>query len=187
VIGLIGTPAWPWFQSFLNSSAVHFAWSPLAESARLMGISTLVVLAGIVVGLWLYRGKVKKSDAPDVLEAAVPPVWGVLANKFYVDEFYGVTVIAFYAWWARVADWLDRRVWGGIVALVAWLFGLWAQLNRLLDVYWVDGGFDKTCEELSTGGGLLASVESGRVQNYLRILAVAVVVLAAILLWSSRP
>ena len=24
------------------------------------------------------------------------------------------TVIAFYAWWARVADWLDRRVWGGV-------------------------------------------------------------------------
>ena len=76
-----------------------------------------------------------------------------------MDELYGVTVIAFYAWWARVADWLDRRVWGGIVALVAWLFGLWAQLNRLLDVNWVDGGFDKTCEELSTGGGLLARVE----------------------------
>ena len=43
--------------------------------------------------------------------------------------------------------------------------------NRLLDVDWVDGGFDKTCEELSTGGGLLSRVESGRVQNYLRILA----------------
>ena len=61
------------------------------------------------------------------------------------------------------------------------------KLNRLLDVDWVDGSFDKTCEELSNGGGLLARVQSGRVQNYLRILAVAVVVLAAILFWSSRP
>jgi NADH-quinone oxidoreductase subunit L len=86
-----------------------------------------------------------------------------------------------------VADWLDRRVWGGIVAAVAWLFGLWAQLNRSLDVNWVDGGFDKTCEELSSGGGLLASVQSGRVQSYLRILAAAVVALAIILFWSSRP
>jgi NADH-quinone oxidoreductase subunit L len=34
---------------------------------------------------------------------------------------------------------------------------------------------------------LLARVESGRVQNYLRILAAAVVALAAVLLWSSRP
>ncbi len=50
----------------------------------------------------------------------------------------------------------------------------------------VDGGFDKGCEELATGGGLLARVQSGRVQNYLRLLALAVVVLAAILIWSSR-
>jgi len=114
-------------------------------------------------------------------------VWAALRNRLYVDEFYGATVIAFYAWWARVADWLDRRVWGGIVAAVAWLFGLWARFNRLLDVEWVDGSFDKTCDELSSGGGLLARVQSGRVQDYLRILAVAVIVLAAILLWSSRP
>jgi len=78
-------------------------------------------------------------------------------------------------------------VWGGIVAAVVWLFGLWARFNRLLDVEWVDGSFDKTCDELSSGGGLLARVQSGRVQDYLRILAVAVIVLAAILLWSSRP
>ena len=78
-----------------------------------------------------------------------------------------MTVIAFYGWWARVADWLDRRVWGGVVAGVAWLFGLWAQLNRFLDTNVVDGSFDKGCEELSTGGGLLARVQNGRVQTYL--------------------
>jgi NADH-quinone oxidoreductase subunit L len=74
-----------------------------------------------------------------------------------------------------------------MVSAVAWLFSLWAQLNRLLDIHGVDGSFDKACEELSTGGGILSRLESGRVQNYLRILAVAVVALAAILFWSSRP
>jgi NADH-quinone oxidoreductase subunit L len=111
----------------------------------------------------------------------------VLRDKFYVDELYGVTVIAFYEWWARVADWFDRRVWGGVVASVAWSFGLWAQLNRFLDTNVVDGGFDKGCEELSTSGGLLARVQTGRVQTYLRILALAVVALVAFLIWSSRP
>jgi NADH-quinone oxidoreductase subunit L len=111
----------------------------------------------------------------------------VLHDKFYVDELYGATVIAFYAWWARVADWFDRRVWGGVVTGVAFAFGLWAQLNRFLDTNVVDGGFDKGCEELSSGGGLLAAVQSGRVQTYLRILALAVVALVAILIWSARP
>jgi hypothetical protein len=86
-----------------------------------------------------------------------------------------------------VADWLDRRVWGGIVAGVALAFRGWAQLNRLIDTFWVDGAFDKGCEEIATGGGLLARVQSGRVQTYLRLLALGFVVLVAILIWSSRP
>jgi NADH-quinone oxidoreductase subunit L len=104
----------------------------------------------------------------------------------YVDEFYGVTVIAFYGWWGRVADWLDRRVWGGAVSGVAWAFRGWAHLNRFLDTNVVDGGFDKGCEELSTGGGLLSRVENGRVQSYLRLLALGFVLLVAFLIWSSR-
>jgi NADH-quinone oxidoreductase subunit L len=39
---------------------------------------------------------------------------------------------------------------------------------------------------LSTGGGLLSRVQSGRVQSYLRLLAIAIIALAAILIWSSR-
>ena len=116
----------------------------------------------------------------------MPMTWSWLSNKFYVDEFYGATVIAFYGWWGRVSDWLDRRVWGGVVAGVAWTFGLWAQLNRFLDNNIVDGSFDKGCDELGVGGGLLSRMQTGRVQTYLRLLALAVVVLAAILIWSSR-
>jgi NADH-quinone oxidoreductase subunit L len=104
-----------------------------------------------------------------------------------VDEFYAVTVIAFYYIWARVADWLDRRVWGGIVAGVALAFRGLAHLDRLIDTFWVDGAFDKGCEELSTGGGILARIQTGRVQTYLRLLALGFVVLIAILIWSSRP
>jgi NADH-quinone oxidoreductase subunit L len=188
-LGLLGTPVWPWFHAFLESRAATFSWHGFAEPGLglLMVTSSLVVFLGLGLGWRLYGNKSPKPEEPDALEKSVPWLWAPLRDRLYVDEFYGVTVIAFYKWWARVADWLDRRVWGGIVALVAWLFALWAQLNRLLDVNWVDGGFDKTCEELSEGGGLLASIESGRVQNYLRILAVAVVALVVILFWSSRP
>ena len=188
-LGLIGTPAWPWFHAFLEGRAAVLSFRSLVEHSflLLMATSSLVVFLGLGFGWRLYGDKSPKPEEPDALEKSVPWVWAPLRDRLYVDEFYGATVIAFYSWWARVADWIDRRVWGGIVALVAWIFALWAQLNRLLDVNWVDGGFDKTCEELSEGGGLMASMQSGRVQNYLRILAVAVVALAVILFWSSRP
>ena len=187
-LGLVGTPAWPWFRAFLDGQAAPLHLDAFAEPAflSLLGASTVVVSLGIGLAWWLYGNKSPAPDAPDALESAVPPLWASLRDRLYVDEFYGLTVIAFYAWWARVSDWLDRCVWGGFVAAVAWLFRLWAGVNRFLDTHVVDGVFDKSCEELSAGGGLLARVQSGRVQSYLRLLAFAVAALAIILIWSSR-
>lgn len=141
---------------------------------------------GLGLGWWLYGNKSPRPEAPDVLEAAAPLPWAWLRDRLYIDELYGMTVIAFYWWWAKVADFLDRRIWGGVVTSVAWLFGLWARLNRFLDTNVVDGSFDKGCEEISVGGGLLSRMQSGRVQTYLRLLALAVVLLAIVLIWSSR-
>jgi NADH-quinone oxidoreductase subunit L len=188
-LGFIGTPAWPWFRAFLDGRAARFEFHTLFEPnlLLLMTASSLVVFLGLGMGWRLYGNKSPKPETQDVLEKSMPSVWAVLRDRFYIDEFYGATFIAFYYWWARVADWLDRRIWGGIVSAVAWFFGLWAHVNRLLDVDWVDGSFDKTCEEISTGGGILARMQNGRVQSYLRILAVAVVALAAILFWRSLP
>jgi NADH-quinone oxidoreductase subunit L len=188
-LGAIGTPAWPWFRGFLDSRVVGFAPRVLIEPGlfALMCASAFVVFLGLGLG-WKFYGDRSPSPAdPDALQEMAPRAWGWLRDRFYLDELYGLTVIAFYAWWARVSDWLDRRVWGGAVAGVAGCFGLWAQLNRFLDTNVVDGSFDKGCEELGVGGGLLSRVQTGRVQTYLRILALSVVALAAILIWSSRP
>jgi NADH-quinone oxidoreductase subunit L len=184
-LGAIGTPAWPWFRAFLEGRATAGIESE-PGMMTLMIASSVIVLAGLGLGWLIYGNKAVQAEAPDALERAMPAVWAVLRDKFYVDELYGVTVIAFYEWWAKVADWLDRRVWGGMVAGVALLFHGLARLNSSIDVNWVDGGFDKGCDELSNSGGLLARVQDGRVQKYLRLLALAVVALAAILIWSSR-
>ncbi len=187
-LGLIGTPLWPWFHAFLEGRPAAFNVHGFAEPGllALMATSTVVVLLGLGLGWWFYGNKTPAQEDPDALESAAPWVWTALRNRLYVDELYGVTVIAFYEWWAQVADWLDRRVWGGVVTGVAWSFRGVARFNRFFDTFWVDGSFDKGCEELATGGGLLARVQTGRVQTYLRILALAVVLLAAILIWSSR-
>jgi NADH-quinone oxidoreductase subunit L len=188
-LGLIGTPAWPWFRAFLESRTVSFAPQILLEPGllTLMAASTVVVFLGLGFGWRLYGHGAPSPEQPDVLEKAAPLPWAWLRDRLYIDELYAVTVIAFYGWWARVADWLDRRVWGGVVTGVAWAFRGWADFNRFLDTNWVDGSFDKGCEELSSGGGLLSRAQNGRVQTYLRILAFSVVALVAILIWSSLP
>jgi NADH-quinone oxidoreductase subunit L len=187
-LGAIGTPAWPWFRAFLEGRAASIDLGGFAEPglAALMLASTLIVFVGLWLGWTLYGGQAPAPGEPDRLEAALPKFWSWLRDRLYVDELYKVTLIAFYHWVARVADWLDRRVLRGAVTAVARLFGLGARLNRFLDNNIVDGGFDKGCEELSVGGALLARMQTGRVQTYLRLVALAVVVLAAILIWSSR-
>ena len=188
LLGAIGTPVWPWFRAFLDGHAARIDLAGFSEPGLivLMASSSVVVLLGLTLSWWIYGNKPVKAEDPDALERAFPTIWTLLEGNFYIDELYGVTVIAFYAWWARVADWLDRRVWGGIVSGIAWLFRQGAHLSRLFDVRWVDGGFDKSCEELANGGGLMSRIESGRVQIYLRLLALAIVLLTAILIWSSR-
>ena len=188
-LAAIGTPAWPWFRAFLEGRAARIDFAGFNEPGlmALMLTSSAVVLAGLALGWFIYGAKSPASEEPDALEKAMPPVWAVLRDKFYIDELYGATVIAFYAWWAKVADWIDRDIWGDMVATVTFLFSRWARLNRFLDANIVDGAFDKGCEEIATGGGLLARVQSGRGQTYLRLLAVGVVLLTAILIWSTRP
>ena len=93
--------------------------------------------SGLVAVCW---NKSPNPEAPDVLEAAAPLPWKWLSDRLYMDELYGATVIAFYGWWGKVADWLDRRVWGGVVSAVAWMTRMGAELNRFLDANVVDGG-----------------------------------------------
>ncbi len=187
-LAAVGTPAWPWFRNFLLDRPATFAFSQFEPGFfGLLLTSTIVVIVGIGLGWWLYGNKSPRAEEPDALQKAIPPIWIVLSNRLYIDELYGATVIAFYYWWAKVADWIDREIWGDIVATITRLFKEWARLNRFLDANMVDGAFDKGCEELSTGGGVLARMQNGRGQLYLRLLAVAVVILAAILIWSGRP
>jgi NADH-quinone oxidoreductase subunit L len=186
VLGALGTPAWPWFKNFLEDHPSVLVWKVEAGFWGLVFTSGVIVLFGIGLGLWLYGNKSPRPEEPDALEKAMPPIWKPLANRLYVDEFYGATVIAFYYWWAKVADWIDREIWGDMVATITMLFKGLARLNRFLDANMVDGAFDKGCEEIYNGGGVLARIQNGRGQIYLRLLALAVVILAAILIWSGR-
>ena len=187
LLGAIGTPAWPWFKNFLEDHPAALAWKVEPGFGALLLTSSAIVFAGLALGWWLYGNKSPRAEEPDALQKAIPPVWTVLANRIYVDELYGATVIAFYYWWAKVADWIDRDIWGDMVSTVIWLTNHWARLNKFLDATMVDGAFDKGCEEIYSGGGVLARIQNGRGQIYLRLLAVAVVILAAILIWSGRP
>jgi NADH-quinone oxidoreductase subunit L len=189
LLGFIGTPAWPWFQAFLNGQPLAPAPEALVqpEVLRLMVLSSVIVLAGMALGWWLYGRRPRlKADEPDVLERIRPDLFALLSRQYFVDEIYEATIIRFNAWWASACDWLDSRLWSGAVNLASYAVVGLSWLNRLFDEYVVNPGFDGSCRGLKEGGGRLSRLHSGRVQSYLRVIGVGLAVLVLLLLWGCH-
>jgi NADH-quinone oxidoreductase subunit L len=188
-LGFVGTPAWPWFQSFLAGQTARFDWAGFSEPGLMsvMIMSSAIVFAGLLLGWFFYgRKPIVRATDPDALERLQPSAFHALANRLYVDELYGVTVIALARFFAGFASWLDHWIFGGVIRMVAWLAIGVGWLDAGVDKFVVNGGFDEGCREVGRGGRLLSLVQNGRVQNYLRVIAGALVVLALLLLWGHR-
>ncbi|MGO8929226.1 MAG: NADH-quinone oxidoreductase subunit L [Limisphaerales bacterium] len=189
LLGFVGTPAWPWFQGFLSgeNATGHFDRLLEPQVLGLMALSTFVVFVGLGLGWWLYgRLPLRGADQPDALERYQPDLFALLRRKYFVDEIYERSVIRFNAWAARACDWLDYWVWNGVVQVLSLIVVGLAWLNRSLDEYVVNLGFDEGCRRLIKGGRLMSRLQGGRVQNYLRFIGVALVVLVLVLIWGCR-
>jgi NADH-quinone oxidoreductase subunit L len=186
VLGFIGTPVWPWFQAFLSSEPLNVDFSQLGKPDFLSTVllSTTVVFIGLGLGYWLYgRKPVPAAEQLDALETLWPNVFNLLKRKYYVDEAYEWAIVGLNAFWAKACDWLDRWVWDGVVQLVSYVMVGLSWLNRSIDEFVINLGFDKTCKDLSRGGGLMSRLQDGRIQHYLRLIGVGLVVLALFLVW----
>ena len=189
LLGLIGTPAWPWFASFLNSEQTKLDFRGFAENGILpiMLSSTIIVFLGLGLGWWFYgRKPIESANASDALERLQPQIFNVLRNGFFVDKLYEATIIRFNAWCSRACDCLDRWVWGGAVRLATYLVLGLSGLNRSLDTFVVNPGFDQGCRNVARGGQLLSRIQSGRTQSYLRILGIAFAALVLFLIWGRH-
>ena len=187
-LGLVGTPAWPWFQSFLDDqrATLNFAAFSGPGVASVMLASSLLVFLGLGLGWWFYgRRPIESADAPDAFGQLQPHIFSVLGHNFYVDALYGATIVRLNTGWSRVCDWLDRWVWNGAVQTVSHLVLAFAWIDNFFDANIVNAGFDEGCETVSRGGQLLALLQGGRVQSYLRMIGVALIALAVFLLWGA--
>lgn len=182
-LSIIGTPAWPWFQSFLGQ---EHGEGLTTDVVALMVVSSLIVFAGIGVGWWLYgRKPIQRADEPDVLEKLPAGVYTWFARKYGIDELYELSVIRFNAWFARACDFLDAWVWGGAVKLVSLITLGLSWVSRVFDEFVINLGFDQSCDGVSRSGKLMSRWQDGRVQNYLRVIGVALTVLVIILGWGG--
>jgi NADH:ubiquinone oxidoreductase subunit 5 (subunit L)/multisubunit Na+/H+ antiporter MnhA subunit len=186
-LSVFGTPVWPWFHSYLSGHAPHFTPSIQVGTLLIMFLSAIISVGGIWLGWDFYakRGP-KTAEEPDPLEKLQPDVFTTLRGKFFIDELYHISVIAWNAACARASRWLDDVVWDNVVRAVSLITVVLSWANRLIDEFVVNLGFDKGCGGLRGGARLLSLWQNGQVQRYLRFIGLALVLLGVIFIWGCK-
>ena len=182
LLGFLGTPAYPWLQAPLAGEAVHADFGHLLEGGGLMFLSIGLVGSGLGLGWWLYGAKLRQTaEAQDPLTAVAPSVMAALANRLGFDELYAATFGRLNGLLATLAQNLDRYVIGGLVNFIAQLGLFSGSVNRQFDEDNLNGGFDAASSGIRGAGRLYSKTQTGEAHGYLRVIAVAFIVLVLVL------
>jgi NADH-quinone oxidoreductase subunit L len=182
VLGFLGTPACPWLQSRLSGEPLHSSMSQMFEGGGLMLLSIVLVGAGLGLGWWIYGRKLRETaEAADPLATAWPSVMGALAKKLGFDELYAATVGRLNDLAAALAQALDRWVFGGFINFLAQFGSFTGAINRQVDEDTLNDGFNAVSASIRDTGRVYSRAQTGEAHGYLRVLALAFIVLALVL------
>ncbi len=181
LLGFLGTPAWPWLQANLLGET-HVHGESLLAGAGLMGLSVVLVALGIGAG-WALYGRTPRTttSTPDPLARRAPGVFGALAAKFGFDELYAATFGRLNRFFAALACGLDRWVFGGFINFLAQLGLFSGTVNRQVDEDGLNDGFDRISASIRGSGQRYSRAQTGEAHGYLRVVAIAFVVLTLVL------
>jgi NADH-quinone oxidoreductase subunit L len=178
-MGWLGTPwvAGNWFHHYLAPEEAAPQHSNLV-----LALSVGVGLLGILLGWAVYgRRTMSRADQPDPLERMLGELFTWLSRKWYIDELYDATIIRLTAFLGRVFALVDKLVVDGLLHGIAWVSVSISQLIRWVgDEFLINGGFDVGCESVRQSGRGFSKLQSGRVQNYFRVMALGAAVLLVI-------
>jgi NADH-quinone oxidoreductase subunit L len=152
------------------------------HSSLVVWLSVGVGFLGIALG-WLVYGRrtMLQAHEADPLERVAPAVFTVLNRKWYIDEVYEATVIRGTLAAGRLFRVVDKLVVDGLLHAIAWAaYGVSQFIRWVGDEFLINGGFDSGCEGVRNSGELLAKLQSGRVQNYIRVMSLGAMVLLLI-------
>jgi len=149
-----------------------------------MGLSLLLALGGLFVGWLIYGRRPLAAGQADPMVAALGPVHRVLANRYYVDEFYQATVIRAVLWLAEVFAKFDSRwVIDPVVNLVGRAVVALSDLLSRFDLRIVDGMVNGIGRGARAAGRSLRQVQTGFVQDYLLVVVTTVLLLLGVFLY----
>jgi NADH-quinone oxidoreductase subunit L len=166
-----------WLEHFFHLSGVREV--PVEFAHTVTAMATTAGLGGIAVGLLLY--KVVKPETRAGLIRAGKPIYTLVRNKYYVDEFYDFVFVQGTLGVSRLIAWIDANVVDGIVNFVGKV-GVWiADASGWFDKYVVDQLVTMWADIARTLASGFRRLSTGYVQQYM--LTFVVVVVASVLLF----
>jgi len=173
LFGWLGTPLfqhlthadWMVFvQNFLHLPGLehHVEFS---TELLVTGMATAAGLIGIFLGWYLYA--VVKPEARAVWITRLKPVYTLLRNKYYVDEFYDLVVIRTTQATSRAIAWFDGAVVDGLVNLTGTVSVYASEVAAWFDKHVVDALVTMWADIARALGSALRKLSTGYVQQYM--------------------
>jgi NADH-quinone oxidoreductase subunit L len=152
-----------WLHPVLQHAAVSFTDPGLSFEYALMFLSVGLAIASYGVAKSRYGASRPRDWAT---REATAPLFEAIQNKYWVDEIYQATVIAWALKLRLVLADMDRWVVDGIVngASVVGRGAAW--VTSAIDHYLVDGAVNFVAEGTLKAGRRLRQVQTGRIQSY---------------------
>jgi NADH-quinone oxidoreductase subunit L len=139
----------------------------------------------LLIGWLLYRGY-KESKQVDPLERGLGPVFTLLKNKYWVDEFYSLVFIRPSLWFAEKVSYqfIDKTVIDGVLQGIASI-GLWMGrvLRNAFDLPVVNGTGDGLAAGTKGSGRLFSRLQNGKIQHYMGLAILFMVLTGVIVIY----
>lgn len=155
---------------------MHFEFPHPEFNILVLLVSFVVALGGLALGWFVYRDGMPEGQI-DPMRRWLGPVWWAMHRKFWVDEAYNYTVVAFTRGLAKFMYWIDNLWIIDPIINAIGRFGVWlAVISARFDQYVVDGAVNAFAWIADRAGGMLRNTQNGQVQVYLMVVVVSLTI-----------
>jgi NADH-quinone oxidoreductase subunit L len=159
----------------------HAVHAPGLEWA-LMGASLVVAVLALLFGWACYE---RWPEIPERFAESARGLYRLVVHKYFVDEFYGVVILAPYYGLCRWAAWFDQWIVDGLVNAAAYLTLAGSYISVGFDTYVVDGLVNLAGYAVRGASWVFRRVQTGIVQSYATAMILGIFVLVSVYLLSS--
>jgi NADH-quinone oxidoreductase subunit L len=154
--------------SISYTEALHHAHMPAVF------LSLFLAGLGILTAFLFYQWKKVNVDK---LVSGLKPLYNFSYNKWYIDEFYEATFLAFTMGLSKALAWFDQKIVDGIVNGVATVTRFFSRFIGGFDTIVVDGLVNLFAYMSGMVGLILRKLQLGKVQAYVVIVIFSLVIL----------